>query len=187
MGIEGELDVMIAHFGRFQTGTSIQAQLFYPPVVTDACKDMNPSDEVRQRHNMEWKGFVIVKDGQCTFEEKARNVQAMGAQVVLIAEDASNFVEKSAFFDSWSGHDGSGASVHIPTILVRPPHGQALIDLVEGKSGWEQTDKVILKADITIANMDEAESLSYSLYYGSILDLDSQFILRMYEYQHALQ
>ena len=36
---------------------------------------------------MEWKGFVIVKDGGCTFEEKARNVQHMGAQALLISED----------------------------------------------------------------------------------------------------
>ena len=75
----GALDVRIAHFGRFQTGTSIQAPLFYPPVAQDGCGDMRPSDDIKERYNMEWKGFVIVHDGGCTYEEKARNVQAMGA------------------------------------------------------------------------------------------------------------
>ena len=83
----GALEVELAHFGRFQTGTSITAPLFYPPVAEDACGDMTPSDEVKETYNMEWKGFVIVKDGNCTFEEKARNVQHMGAQALLISED----------------------------------------------------------------------------------------------------
>ena len=153
MEATGALDVEIAHFGRFQTGTSIQAQLFYPPVVTNGCGDMTPpSDDIKARYNMDWQGFVIVKDGQCSFEEKARNVQAMGAQAVLIAEDAEDFVEKGMFLDQWQKYDGSGTSIHIPTILVRPPHGQALIDLVEGKSGFETENRVILKADISITN-----------------------------------
>ena len=28
--------------------------------------------------------------------------------------------------------------------------------------------------------------MSYSLFYGSILDIETSFTLRMYEYQHAL-
>ena len=33
MKATGALEVEIAHFGRFQTGTSIQAPLFFPPVM----------------------------------------------------------------------------------------------------------------------------------------------------------
>ena len=47
-------------------------------------------------------------------------------------------------------------------------------------------EQIILKADIEISTQNEASSLSYTLYYGSVLDLETSFILRMYEYQHAL-
>ena len=72
----GAIEVRLAHFGRFQTGTSIQGPLFYPPFNTDGCEDIDlvPKETTERLYNMDWKGFVIVKDGNCTFEEKARNM-----------------------------------------------------------------------------------------------------------------
>ena len=136
-GATGALEVQMAHFGRYQTGTSITAPLFYPPVAEDGCGDMTPTDEMKETYNMEWKGFVIVKDGNCTFEEKARNVQAMGAQALLISEDLDSQLEMRDTHDSWSKYDGSGTSIHIPTFLVQQPHGDDLIELVKGKTGFE--------------------------------------------------
>ena len=101
---------------------------------------------------MDWKGFVIVKDGGCTYEEKARNVQAMGAQALLIAEDEKAFVDERINHDSWSKYDGSGTSVHIPTFLVLGAYGEGLINLVQGKSGLLEEEQIILKADIEISN-----------------------------------
>jgi len=59
-----------------------------------------------------------------------------------------------------------------------------LWDLVKKKSGFDgDSERVILKADIEIANQDSTNSVSYSLFYGSILDLDHDFILDLYAYQ----
>ena len=44
---------------------------------------------------------------------------------------------------------------------------------------------VILKADIEIST-EWRSALSYTLFYGSILDLDTELIKSLYEYQHAL-
>ena len=44
---------------------------------------------------------------------------------------------------------------------------------------------MIVKADIEISNMN-SQTISYSLFYGSLVDLDPKLILRLYEYQHAL-
>lgn len=78
-GATGAISVKLAKFGRYQTGTSIQAPLYYPPVGIDACREMTPPDNIKENFNMQWQGFVIVHEGGCTYEEKARNVQAMGA------------------------------------------------------------------------------------------------------------
>lgn len=40
----------------------------------------------------------------------------------------------------------------------------------------------MLKADLEITNQNDTETLSYQLFYGSILDVDLKFSLRMYEY-----
>ena len=47
-------------------------------------------------------------------------------------------------------------------------------------------ESVVLKADIEISDEDK-QTISYSLFYGSIIDLDPNLILRLYEYQHALK
>ena len=82
MSATGAIDVQLANFGRYQTGTSIQGPLFYPNVHKDACGEVLSENE-----NFQWHGFVIVDDGNCTWEEKARNVQRMGAHALIIAED----------------------------------------------------------------------------------------------------
>lgn len=57
-----------------------------PPVGATACGDIVPPDgHISRQFNLEWRGFVIVKEGQCTYEEKARNVEYMGAQAMIIA------------------------------------------------------------------------------------------------------
>lgn len=42
-------------------------------------------------------------------------------------------------------------------------------------------EQTVIKADIEIANKGQ-QTISYTLFYGSLVDLDPQLILRMYEY-----
>ena len=177
-GATGAIDVELAKFGRFQTGTSIVAPLFFPPLNFDGCNSM-VAHHIATRFNMEWKGFVILMDGGCTWEEKARRVESMGAQALIIASEDSSFIDTRVFHDSESPYDGSGGSISIPTLVVNSKHGQALIDMVRGKENFSQD--VVLKADIDIAN-SASQTISYTLFYGSIVDLDSNLILRLYEY-----
>ena len=173
----------LASFGRFQTGTSIQAPLFVPHHNPDACDDMTVPEHMKDTINAEWHGFVIVKDGGCTWEEKARRVEKMGAQGVIIIEDEDEWVDSRMFHTSESKYDGSGTSISIPTLLVENSMGNKLMKMVEVDPNF--VSNVILKADIEISDKD-SQSISYQLFYGSILDLDSTLLLRLYEYQHAL-
>jgi len=45
---------------------------------------------------------------------------------------------------------------------------------------------VVLRADIEISDRDN-QTVSYSLYYGSLIDLPKKLISSLYEYQHALK
>jgi len=53
----------------------MKAPLFFPPVATNACSDMKLPEHLQTKYNMDWHGFVIVLDGVCTWEEKARRVE----------------------------------------------------------------------------------------------------------------
>lgn len=78
-GATGAIKVSLAKFGRFQTGTSIQAPLYYPGLNIDGCGDFSLDNELKASFKSHQPGFFIVHEGGCTYEEKARNLQALGA------------------------------------------------------------------------------------------------------------
>ena len=74
------MKVTLASFGRFQTGTSVQAPLYYPLANLDGCLDSFRPDGVETHGaELEMKGFVMVEAGGCTYETKARNIEKTGA------------------------------------------------------------------------------------------------------------
>ncbi len=86
------------------------------------------------------RGFVLLEDGECTWETKARNVQRLGAQAMLISTDADMFIDGREFHQSDSKYDGNGHGIDIPTLLIDRAHGERLLDIYhEEKSvGSEQ-------------------------------------------------
>ena len=107
----------------------------------------------------------------------------MGAQALLIAKNANSFIIGREDHQSDSPYDGTGGSISIPTLLIDEADGEKLIELVKDKPNFDT--QVILKADIDITESN-VQTISYTLFYGSIVDLDPSLILKMYEYQHAL-
>ena len=81
MQVKGAIRAKLAPFGHFQTGISITAPLYVPPFNLHACDEIAlPAgmgymiDKDDFLVNMHWRGFVLVVDGFCTYEEKARRV-----------------------------------------------------------------------------------------------------------------
>ena len=107
----------------------------------------------------------------------------MGAQALLIAKNANSFIIGREDHQSDSPYDGTGGSISIPTLLIDEADGEKLIELVKDKPNFDT--QVILKADIDITESN-VQTISYTLFYGSIVDLDPSLIIKMYEYQHAL-
>lgn len=157
---------------------------------------------------------MILETGDCSFETKARNVERLGGQVALIIdypeweyqygfdeeeeeedpeEPSFNSTEPPEKVDEeipvpdWiifnGEYDGTGGSVHIPTILIPYRDGMELLNII--RSEEDDGHQVVLKADIELSQ-SHANDVNYELFYGSILDLDSDLILELYEYQHAL-
>ena len=87
-----------------------------------------------------YNGFVLVDGGGCSYETKARTIEQLGAQGAIIIElpDIGSNVENdniydpntsSEFFDAI--YDGTGGSIHIPTIVLNFEHGVWLTNLID--------------------------------------------------------
>ena len=79
-------------------------------------------------------------------------------------------------------YDGSGHSITIPTLIIEAEQGAILRELLTDEANY---GKVVLKTDIEMTT-EKRQTISYTLFYGSVLDLDSELIQSLYEYQHAL-
>ena len=134
-------------------------------------------------HDMDWKGFVMVESGGCTYETKARNIELAGAQAAIIIEPYESEDVRFTEDSLKDFYDGSGHSITIPTLIIEADDGEKLRKVMLEKEEFD--NKVILKADIEIS-VNNVQTISYTLFYGSILDLDKDFIKSLYEYQHAL-
>ena len=137
----------------------------------DGCNDFFGDDKKEaELYELYMGGFMMVEDGECTWETKARNVQRLGVQALLIATDDMMTVDSREFHQSDSKYDGTGHMIDIPTLLIDTEHAEMLLDIyheVRNKS----KQQIILNAHIGVDSKFR-EQISYTMYYGSILDLD---------------
>ena len=192
--VAGALEAHLANFGKYQYGTSINAPLYLPRWSSNGCEQILEEEWTYAALNkLNFNGFVILETGDCSYETKARNVERLGGQVALIIdlptaeledEDFDEAAQKQQFnngekpeefeIPDWvifdNTYDGTGSSVHIPTILIPFKEGYELLNIVRA----EESDgkQVVLKADLDISRSAQ-QSVKYELFYGSILDLPS--------------
>ena len=123
------MEVKLATFGQFPIGTTLKAPLYYLGEGVDGCSDLSSLDHSKAK--TETKGFVLLHDGNCTYEEKARRVQEINAEALIIYEDPESVIDSRLehMYDS-SKYDGSGASVSIPSLIVSAEDGLNLISLI---------------------------------------------------------
>ena len=125
----------------------------------------------------------MVESGGCTYETKARNIENAGAQGAIIIEPYEDEDVRFTEDSLKDFYDGSGHSITIPTLIIEADDAEKLRKVMLEKDEFDNS--VVLKADIEIS-VNNVQTISYTLFYGSILDLDKDFIKSLYEYQHAL-
>ena len=76
-------------------------------------------------------------------------------------------------------YDGTGHSIHIPTIMVPYRYGQELIKVFEEKESSEL--QFILKADLEISQRNK-DIMEYEFFYGSLLDIPTDLVFNLYKY-----
>ena len=74
-------------------------------------------------------------------------------------------------------YDGTGSSVHIPTLLISQQDGDVI------KTLFHDRPDVRLQVKVDLDNSEiKKKAVTYELFYGSLLDLPAALILDLYEY-----
>ena len=128
------------------------------------------------------KLFVIVDSLGCSLETKARNIEKMGGTMAIIADQAD--LEDSSDDESLPEiddilYDGTGHTVHLPTVITSKLHGDKLIEMWNASK--DSQPHVVLKVDLETSQQNK-DKVIYELFYGSILDLSSDLLLDLYKY-----
>ena len=167
----GALEVSLAKFGKFQTGVNIQAPVYLPKMNYNGCDDDFQDDALHAYvQDFSMNGFVLLEDGGCSYETKARNVERMGAQALLIAADSLEYIPARDEHLSNSKYDGNGHMIDIPTLIIKEEDGMKLMELFEEEE-FTNDNQLILSAMIDWTD-NHSETVSFTMYYGSIFDLD---------------
>ena len=77
---------------------SYNARLLIPITNTDGCKDFNWGDFKKGSFKEGKKFMVLVNSGKCTFSQKIKSAEVIGASVVIVAnyqEGTDSKIEKN--------------------------------------------------------------------------------------------
>lgn len=109
----------IANFGKIPYGKSITGEMAVPTVLED-CIYEEMADVTS------YKKVVLVARSDCTFTQKAINVQKEGGKMAIIMDSEVENPGRIVMVD-----DGKGNQVHIPTILISKEDGETILTFLE--------------------------------------------------------
>ena len=132
LSIAGGYEHREALFGVDPYGGSIQQQVYYAGTTFCTSDDINPKGGFpKRKDHSAWKSpFILMIDrGDCSFVQKVRNAQRVGASAVLIAdnlcfcehENCVNDENPNAMCEPKEpimADDGSGSDISIPSFLL---------------------------------------------------------------------
>lgn len=111
---------------------------------------------------------MLADRGGCSFVTKVRNMENIGAAVAIVIDNSSENIEDVVMSD-----DGSGAGIHIPSMLISKRDGKKLIDFLKTAT-QEQLEQIQLLAEFTLKNDDNR--VEYDLWLSSSSDNMLDFI-----------
>jgi len=70
--------------------------------------------------------FAIADRGDCSFVEKVRNMEILGAAMGIVVDNTDEDIDTLVMSD-----DGSGAGIRIPSMIISSKDGKKLLDFLE--------------------------------------------------------
>lgn len=87
--------------------------MYYDPNDADTCEDL-PAQTFTEDYDGDITPFFIAKRGSCSFVQKVRAIEDIGASVAIIVDNnAYDNIEEIVMSD-----DGTGSGIRIPSMLI---------------------------------------------------------------------
>ena len=122
MHLQGKdaVNTSVANFGLIPYGHSIIGQPFFDKDNEFGCLIF---DQFPFSKNEKKSPIVVVRRGNCSFVQKARNIENAGGKLAIIVDEVDNeTMDEIIMVD-----DGTGSGVKIPTLMINKKEGEAFI------------------------------------------------------------
>lgn len=156
-------------------GHSIIGKVWYDDANPDGCKDYNMIFDATGDPDIDPSPIVLVNRGNCSFTQKARNVEHAGGRLAIIIDDKiSENPEDVIMVD-----DGSGNGIMIPSILISKVNGDYILKEMEDDRGTHNGTLVQLYASFDMSHPDNR--VEWDFWYSSANDKALNFLKDYYE------
>ena len=153
----------LANFGNPPYGRTMIGRVFVPQIKSDrtACQPLHALNFTSEGEESGISPIVIVDRGKCSFAQKVRHAQDIGAKAVLVVDNIDEEdVERAILVD-----DGSGGDIAIPSFLLAKIEGELI-----KKTAKEE--EVVLLLSFELGNKTESIDVSLWLTAGHKQTLD---------------
>ena len=127
---ENPIKTSLANFGNPPYGTTMVGRVFFTPDQDENGRSTNVSLACNKLDPISWTDdpdpvnspIVLVDRGDCSFVQKVRHAQDIGASAVIIVDN----VDQEDVDHIVMSDDGTGGNLYIPSVLISKEDGELL-------------------------------------------------------------
>jgi hypothetical protein len=125
---EGVIPASYANFGYIPYGHTIFGTI---SANKDADAMCGPQEEHKSlpQSIFDYPNFAIADRGHCSFVEKVRNMELLGAALGIVVDNTDESIENIVMSD-----DGTGNGIRIPSMIISKKDGMKLLDFLQTAS-----------------------------------------------------
>ena len=168
-----ELEAVYGDFGDIDLGFEALGSVWIMPrdinspndVAQDyACHSLSNIKILRDNYNFADFNIVLVERGPCSFTDMAKEVEKIGGDMILIANDQPGNIKQYEITN-----DGRGSEVSIPVAMISFNDGKSIINYILN----HPKENVYLDIEIGLNKRDQVKVD----FFTNILDIDSFTVL----------
>jgi len=152
-----------ANFGYFPFGQSLMGHLHYNATDSEVCDELD--GELDRREDI--SPFFLARRGSCSFVQKVRNMENIGAAVAIIVDNRYEMTDEIIMSD-----DGTGGGIRIPSMLIGEYDGDKLINWLNSATE-EEKSQVVLMSDFVLP---ETTVVKFDFWFTSSSDRGLDFL-----------
>lgn len=144
---EGVIPASYANFGFIPYGHTIFGAIAFEKEAHNMCGNSDELPGLIKSENG-YPTFAIADRGDCSFVEKVRNMEILGAALGIVVDNTDEDIDSLVMSD-----DGSGAGIRIPSMIISSKDGKKLLDFLE-RCSEEELAQLTLIAEFDISRPD---------------------------------